>query len=94
MKLKVEINSWISEIPCKFRHVGSVYCIGRRSQCPHGLSHELSSPSRTLGSWVRIQLKARMSVWVYSVFVLFCVQVATLRRVDHQSNDSYRLRTD
>jgi hypothetical protein len=29
--------------------------------------------SRTLGSWIRIPLKARMSVCVYSVFVLSCV---------------------
>jgi hypothetical protein len=29
-----------------------------RSQLPRGLSHELSSLVRTLGSWVRIQLKA------------------------------------
>jgi hypothetical protein len=35
-----------------------------RSQCPR---------ARTLGSWVRIPLEARMSVSVYSVYVLFCV---------------------
>jgi hypothetical protein len=45
----------------------------RRSEWPHVLRHELSSLARTLGSWVRIQLKAWMSVCVYSVFVLFCV---------------------
>jgi hypothetical protein len=44
-----------------------------RSQCPSGLWRELSSLSRTLGSWVRIALKAWMSVSVYSVFVLSCV---------------------
>jgi hypothetical protein len=38
-----------------------------------GLRHELSSPVRTLLSWVRIPLEAWMSRWVYSVFVLFCV---------------------
>jgi hypothetical protein len=43
------------------------------SQWPHGLRHESSSFVRTLGSWVRIQLEAWMSVCVYSVFVLFCV---------------------
>jgi hypothetical protein len=37
------------------------------------LRYELSSPARTLGSWVRISLEACMSVCVYSVFVLFCV---------------------
>jgi hypothetical protein len=30
----------------------------------------MSSPAGTLGSWVRIPLKAWMSVCVYSVFVL------------------------
>jgi hypothetical protein len=33
-----------------------------RSQWPSGLKHELSSLVRTLGSWVRIPLKARMPV--------------------------------
>jgi hypothetical protein len=32
------------------------------TQWPRGLRHELSSVARTLGSWVRIQLKAWMSV--------------------------------
>jgi hypothetical protein len=45
----------------------------RRSQWPRGLRHEMSSPARTLGLWVRIPLKACMSVCVYSVFVLFYV---------------------
>jgi hypothetical protein len=35
------------------------YC---RLQWPRGLRHELSSPDRTLGSWVRIPLKAWMFV--------------------------------
>jgi hypothetical protein len=30
-------------------------------------------------------------VCVFSVFVLFCVQVAALRRADHSSKESYRL---
>jgi hypothetical protein len=34
----------------------------RRLQWPRGLWHELSSLPRTLGSWVRIPLKAWMSV--------------------------------
>jgi hypothetical protein len=34
--------------------------------------HELSSLARTLGSWVRISLKAWMSVCVYSVYVVLC----------------------
>jgi hypothetical protein len=44
-----------------------------QSEWPRGLRHETSSPARTLGSWVRIQLEAWMSVCVYSVFVLFGV---------------------
>jgi hypothetical protein len=44
-----------------------------RAQWPSGLRHELSSPSCTLGSWVRIPLKAWMSVCVYSVCVVLCV---------------------
>jgi hypothetical protein len=45
----------------------------RRSQWPRSLRHELSSLARTLGSWVRIPLKAWMYVCVYSMFVSFCV---------------------
>jgi hypothetical protein len=36
------------------------------SQWPRGLRHELSSPARTLGSWVRILLEA----WIYVCVVL------------------------
>jgi hypothetical protein len=43
-----------------------------RSQWPRGLRLELSSSARTLWSWVRIPLKAWISVCVYSVFVLPC----------------------
>jgi hypothetical protein len=45
-----------------------------RSQWMRGLRHELSLLSRTLGSWVRITLKAWMSVCVYSMFVLSCIR--------------------
>jgi hypothetical protein len=47
----------------------------RRSQWPLGLRHELSSLSRTLGSWVRIPLKAWMSVLCafFCVYVVLCV---------------------
>jgi hypothetical protein len=62
-----------------------------RSQWPRGLRHEPSSPAKTLGSWVRISLEACMSVCVYSVFVLSCVQVAALRQADPLSKESYRL---
>jgi hypothetical protein len=54
----------------------------RRSQWPRGLRHELSSLAHTLGSWVRIPIEAWMSMCVYSVFVLSCLQVAALRLVD------------
>jgi hypothetical protein len=47
--------------------------------------------ARTLGSWVRISFKAWMSVCVYSVSVLFCVEVAALWRTDPPSKESYRL---
>jgi hypothetical protein len=60
----------------------------RRSQWPRGLRHELSSPAQTLGSWVRIPLEAWMSVCIYTVFVLSCVQVAG---ADPPSKESYRL---
>jgi hypothetical protein len=43
------------------------------SEWPRGLRHESSSPTRTLGSWVRIPLEAWMSLCVYSVFISFCV---------------------
>jgi hypothetical protein len=36
-----------------------------RSQWPRGLRHELSSLARKLGSWVRIPLKAWMSVCTF-----------------------------
>jgi hypothetical protein len=44
---------------------------GSQSQWPRGLRHELFLLARTLGSWVRIPLKAWMSVR-FSVIVL-CV---------------------
>jgi hypothetical protein len=44
-----------------------------RSQWPRSLRHEISSAARTLGSWVRIALKAWMLVCGSSVFVLSCV---------------------
>jgi hypothetical protein len=47
-----------------------------RSQWPRGLRHDPSSPSRTLGPWVRILFKAWICVCVYSVFVLSCVGIA------------------
>jgi hypothetical protein len=43
------------------------------SRWPRGLRCELSSLARTLGSWVRIPLKAWMSLCVYCVCVVLCV---------------------
>jgi hypothetical protein len=65
--------------------------ISFKPQRPRDLRHELSSPARTLGSWIRIPLKAWMSVCVYSVVVLSCVQVAVLRWADPPSKGSYKL---
>jgi hypothetical protein len=62
-----------------------------RSQWSRGLNHELSSLSRTLGSWVQIPLKAWMSMFVCSVFMLLCVWVVSLRWADPPSKESYRL---
>jgi hypothetical protein len=64
----------------------------RRSQSPRGLRHEPSSTARTLGSWIRIPLEAWMSLCVYSVFLLSCVQVAALRRADPPPKGSYRVK--
>jgi hypothetical protein len=44
------------------------------------------------GKWVRIPLKAWMSVCAFILFVLSCVWVAVLRRADPPSKEPYRLR--
>jgi hypothetical protein len=59
-----------------------------RSRWPRGLRHEPSSLTRRLGLWVQIPIEAWISVCVYSVFVLFCVQVAALRRADPPPKES------
>jgi hypothetical protein len=61
----------ISLLPCFHTHTEH----WGRSQWPRGLRHELSSPPQTLGSWVRIALKAWMSVCIYSVCVVMCVSI-------------------
>jgi hypothetical protein len=61
------------------------------SRWPHWLRHELSSPVRSLESWVRAPLEAWMSVCVYSVSVLFWLKVAALRQADPPYKESYRL---
>jgi hypothetical protein len=69
-----EMNTKLSSVNLTGRRY--LGCLGKHSspsQWPCDLRHELSSPIRTLGSWVRIPLKVWMSVCVYSVFVLFCM---------------------
>jgi hypothetical protein len=45
-----------------------------RSQCSRSVRHEVSSLARTLGTWVRIPLKAWMSVFAFSCgCVVLCV---------------------
>jgi hypothetical protein len=51
----------------------------------------VAAPAQTLGSWVRILLESWMSVCVYSVFVLSCMQVADFRRTNPPSKECYRL---
>jgi hypothetical protein len=52
---------------------------------PRCLRHELSSPARTLGSWVRVPLETWMCVRVSSNFVY----VAAKQRADPPSKESY-----
>jgi hypothetical protein len=71
--------------------LSAIFFISRRSQWPRSLRHELSSLARTL-SWVRIPLKAVLSV--YAIILCLCcpvVYVAALRQVDNSSKESYRL---
>jgi hypothetical protein len=96
LKVKLPCALFIKHEPWR-RFVRRIYtweqgfCLSQR---PRGLRHEPSSPARTLGSCVRIPLKAWMSVCVYSVFVLFCMLVAALRRAHPQSKESYWLCID
>jgi hypothetical protein len=49
---------------------------------------------RSLERWIVDSIPTQgmdICVCVYSVFVLFRVQVAALRRADHSSRESYRL---
>jgi hypothetical protein len=61
-----------ASVPLEFQENAYVVLI-EAEQWPRDLWHELSSPSRTLWSWVRIPPNAWLSVCVYSLFVLFCV---------------------
>jgi hypothetical protein len=51
--------------------------------------NELSSLARTLEPWFGIPLEMCISVCVYSVFVLSCLQVVALRRADPPTKESY-----
>jgi hypothetical protein len=63
----------------------SRYGLGR-SQWPRGLRHEPFSPAPTLGHGCFCAF--------ILLFVLFCVQIAALRRADPPSKESYRLSVD
>jgi hypothetical protein len=52
-----------------------------------GLTHEISSPAQTLGSWFRNLLEA----WVYICAFLCLCLVWALRRADPPSKDTYQL---
>jgi hypothetical protein len=63
--LKIETQEDMVKLRTKYK-------LNCRSQWPRGLRHKLSSPAQTPGSWVRIPLKAWMSVCVYSVYAVLC----------------------
>jgi hypothetical protein len=62
-----------------------------QSQWPRVLRHELSSLARTLGSWVRIRMRAWVSMYAFIVCVVLCVGSMALWQADHSSKESYRL---
>jgi hypothetical protein len=66
----IKIDLLVMGTKCEFDSCSSEQS---RSQWPRALRHDLSSPALTLRSLVRIPLEALMSVFIYSVFVLFCV---------------------
>jgi hypothetical protein len=80
-----------SLLPAPKRHKNASYfpviSTFRRTQWSRGMRLVPSSPSRTLGSCVRISLKAWMYMCVYYVFVY----VAALQRAEPPSNESYQL---
>jgi hypothetical protein len=65
----MEMNSASTELGTTF--LSSIYEYNR-SQRPLGPRHGQSWPARTLGSWVRIPLKAWMSVHVLCVCAVLC----------------------
>jgi hypothetical protein len=78
-QIKVNASFWLPLNP--------IYCISgqlfpfttlyaRRLQWPRGLGHGMSSPARTLGSWVRIPHKSWLSVFI----LCFCCTMLQARR--------------
>jgi hypothetical protein len=60
-----------------------------RSQWPEDLWHEMSSPSQTLRSWVRIPRKA----WMYACIssMLFCIGSGLATKLIYPSKESNQL---
>jgi hypothetical protein len=65
----IAASDWITETIAEMSTATSPICW---SQWPRGRRHELSSLSRTLGSWVRIPLKVWMSVFYAFILCLCC----------------------
>jgi hypothetical protein len=73
------------------RHlICTIWMSASRSQWPHGLRQQVSSPAGTLGSCVRSPLKAWTPVCVYCVRVVLCVG-SGLTSGWSPSKDSYQL---
>jgi hypothetical protein len=75
-------------LPIKYKNIWQVLYNRSRSGWQRRIRHELSSPARTMWSWVRNHFDAWISVWVNSESMLFSVQVAALRRADPWSKVS------
>jgi ABC-type xylose transport system permease subunit len=89
----IEMKSLLVRILCNvFTFVSCTFNHGR-SQWPCGLRHELSSLARTLRSWVRIPLKAWVSI--LCAFIMHLRYSAFRYRpcegLDPPFNESYRL---
>jgi hypothetical protein len=84
---------YLKRVPCTARikrkdHLW-IFCrlySSHRSQWPRGLRHGMSSPCRTLGSWIWIPLEVRMFA-----FILCLCKYRPCDRLIPSPNDSYRL---
>jgi hypothetical protein len=83
---KVHMCFCLEDLFMFFFHFNVTKGVGSRSQWPRCLRHELSSLTRTLWSWVRIPLKAWISV--YAFILCLCCPVCRQRLCD---GESYRL---